>query len=106
MRNDRSSVAGALWRWGMKYCRAPACMTRHRRSVRARSAQRKVGRLSGGYVRPGPGAKTPPGGSGRGSLRSGSLAVLLAAAGPDEIEDVAVLDEVGVDRDGEARIVQ
>jgi hypothetical protein len=38
--------------------------------------------------------------------RSGSVAVLLAAAGPDEIEGVAVLDEVGVDRDGEARIVQ
>ena len=48
----------------------------------------------------------PPGGSGRGLLRSGSLAVLLAAAGPDEVEGVAVLDEVGVDRDGEARIVQ
>src|SRR5215471_3073770 len=48
----------------------------------------------------------PPGGSGRGLLQSGSLAVLLAAAGPDEVEGVAVLDEVGVDRDGEARIVQ
>src|SRR5256886_17662981 len=35
-----------------------------------------------------------------------SLAVLLAAAGPDEVEGLAVLDEVGVDRDGEARIVQ
>jgi len=39
-------------------------------------------------------------------LRSGSLAVLLAATRPDEVEGVAVCDEVGVDRDGEARIVQ
>ena len=28
-------------------------------------------------------------------------AVLLATAGPDEVEGLAVLDEVGVDRDGE-----
>src|SRR3954471_11915365 len=41
-----------------------------------------------------------------GLLRSGSLAVLLAAAGPDQVEGVAVLDEVGVDRDGEAWIVE
>ena len=39
-------------------------------------------------------------------LRSGLLAVLLAAARPDEVEGVAVLDEIGVDGDGEARIVQ
>ena len=39
-------------------------------------------------------------------LRPGSLAVLLAAAGPDQVEGVAVLDEIGVHRDGEARIVQ
>jgi len=39
-------------------------------------------------------------------LRSGSLAVLFAAARPDEVEGVAVLDEIGVDGDGEARIVQ
>src|SRR6266487_79602 len=39
--------------------------------------------------------------------RSGSVAVLLAAAGPDEGESLAiVLDQVGVDRNGEARIVQ
>src|SRR5262249_175480 len=54
----------------------------------------------------GGGGRIPPGGSGRGLLQSGSVAVLLAAAGPDEIEGVAVLDEVGVNRDGEARIVQ
>ena len=44
-----------------------------------------------------------PGGA---CCRSGSLAILLAAAGPDEVEGLAVLDKVGVDRDGEARIVQ
>src|SRR5262249_46931172 len=38
--------------------------------------------------------------------RSGSVAVLLAAAGPDQGEGVAVLDEVGVDRSREARIVE
>jgi hypothetical protein len=39
--------------------------------------------------------------------RSGSVAVLLTAAGPDEGEALAViLDEVGVDWNGEARIVQ
>src|ERR1700738_1744906 len=39
---------------------------------------------------------------------SGLLAVLLAAAGPDEGEGLAVwvVEEVGVDRSGEARIVQ
>src|SRR6266516_4566072 len=106
MKRASSSVARYARAIGMQHCRAPACMTRHRLSVRARSAQRKVGRLSGGYVRPARGARTPPGGSGLGLLRSGSLAGLLAAAGPDEVEGVAVLDEVCVDRDGEARIVQ
>ena len=37
---------------------------------------------------------------------SGSVAILLAAARPDEVEGLAVLDKVGVDRSGEARIVQ
>src|SRR5262249_54914570 len=38
---------------------------------------------------------------------SGSVAVLLTAAGPDEGEALAViLDEVGVDWNGEARIVE
>jgi hypothetical protein len=35
-----------------------------------------------------------------------SVAVLLAAAGPDQVEGLAVLDEVGVDRSGEARVVE
>jgi hypothetical protein len=52
-------------------------------------------------------AKVPPGGSGRDLLRVDSVAVLLAAAGPDEGEGLAVVrDEVGVDRSGEARIVE
>jgi hypothetical protein len=51
-------------------------------------------------------AKNPARWSGRGLLRSGSLAVLLTATRPDEVEGVAVCDEIGVDRDGEARIVQ
>src|SRR5262245_33241649 len=54
----------------------------------------------------GVGRRTPPRWSGRGLLRLGLLAVLLAATRPDEAEGVAVCDEVGVDRDGEARIIQ
>ena len=50
-------------------------------------------------------ARCFPGGA-RG--RSGSVAVLLAAAGPDEGEGLAVLvvEEIGVDRSVEARIVE
>jgi len=50
----------------------------------------------------------PPGRSGRGSCRSGSVAALLAAAGPDEREGLTVLvvEEVGLDRSSEARIVE
>src|SRR5262249_15725043 len=52
-------------------------------------------------------AKAPPSSLGGAFRRSGSVAVLLAAAGPDEVEALAViLDEVGVDRNGEARIIQ
>src|SRR5262245_25420472 len=75
--------------------------------------QSEVGTKKGGSIRPGrvSGSSSarredPARWSGRGLLRSGSLTVLLAAAGPDEVEGVTVLDEVGVDRDGEARIVQ
>src|SRR6516164_6772262 len=52
--------------------------------------------------------KSPRSGStGRGlAARFGSVAVLLAAAGPDQGERLAVLDEIGVDRSGEARIVE
>src|SRR6266436_6230133 len=53
-------------------------------------------------------AKAPPGGPGGALRQSGSLAVGLAAAGPDEGVAFAVLvvKEVGVDRFVEARIVQ
>jgi hypothetical protein len=43
---------------------------------------------------------------GEACCRSSSVAVLLAAARPDEGEGLAVFDEVGVDRSGEARIVE
>src|ERR1700689_3249688 len=51
--------------------------------------------------------KAPPGSPGRG-LADSSVAVLLAAAGPNEGEGLAfgVVEQVGVDRSGEAWIVQ
>ena len=54
------------------------------------------------------GAKAPPGGPGGALRRSGSVAVGLAAAGPDEGVAFAVLvvEEVREDRRVEARIVQ
>src|SRR5262249_37585585 len=51
-------------------------------------------------------ARSPARSPGRGLLPVYSVAVLLAAARPDEVEGLAVVDEVGVDRSGEARIVQ
>src|SRR5262245_50037191 len=51
-------------------------------------------------------ARSPARSPGRGLLPVYSVAVLLAAARPDEVEGLAVLDEVGVDRNGEARIIQ
>src|SRR5262245_2947937 len=52
-------------------------------------------------------AKAPPSSLGGAFRQPGSVAVLLAAARPDEVEALAViLDEVGVDRNGEARIIQ
>src|SRR3954447_21025851 len=49
-------------------------------------------------------AKAPPGEPG--GANCWLVAVLLAAARPDEVEGFAVLDKVGVDRSGEARIVE
>src|SRR5262245_55810388 len=48
----------------------------------------------------------PPGDPGGTCCARGLLAVLLATTRPDEVEGVAVCHEIGVDRDGEARIVQ
>src|SRR5499427_8612516 len=53
--------------------------------------------------------KPRPDCSGRGDVAGGrSVAVVLAAAGPDQAEGLAafVIEEVGVDRRGEARIVE
>src|SRR6266481_3645797 len=61
-----------------------------------------------GRTMPGTGVREPrPASPGGASWRTASVAVLLAAAGPDEGEALAIVfDEVGIDRSGEARIVQ
>lgn len=59
--------------------------------------------------KPDPGLEglAPPGPSGRG-LACLSVAVATAGAGPDEAEALALLvvEEIGVDRGGEARVVE
>src|SRR5882724_2993381 len=50
--------------------------------------------------------RAPPGDPGGALVLSGSVAVLPTGARPDEGEGFSVLDEVGVDRSREARIVE
>src|SRR5262249_35647968 len=93
--------------------RRTSTQTRHSPNVRSTSRKKK-GRVDHGPVESmastvaGRAARKPrPAVRAGACCRSGSVAVLLAAAGPDEGESLAiVLDQVGVDRNGEARIVQ
>src|SRR3546814_3989007 len=52
--------------------------------------------------------QTPPGGTGRGLIAGSSVAIVGAVPRPDEVESLAVLvvEQVGVDRGSEARIVE